>query len=60
MRKYNPQVWATSFSHLVKLSETDKNLNMKAMITHKRIIYHRWAKTNKAQALCLEQDKEAN
>jgi len=35
-KKEDPQVWATSFPHLVTLTKKEKKLNPKAMITHKR------------------------
>ena len=35
-KKEDPQVWATSFPHLLTLTQKEKNLNLKAMITYKR------------------------
>ena len=35
-KKDDPQVWATSFPHLIILKEREKNLKPKAMITYKR------------------------
>jgi len=35
-KKDNPQVWATSFPHLITHAKREKNLNPKAMITYKR------------------------
>ena len=35
-KKEDPQVWATSFPHLLTLSQKEKKLNPKAMITYKR------------------------
>ena len=35
-KKDDPQVWATSFTHLITLTKREKNLNPKAMITYKR------------------------
>ena len=35
-KKDDPQVWATSFPHLITLTHREKNLNTKAMITYKR------------------------
>jgi len=34
-RKDDPQVWATSFSRQLALSEREKSLNTKAIITNK-------------------------
>ena len=35
-KKEDPQVWATSFPHLLTLTQKEKNLNPKVMITYKR------------------------
>ena len=35
-KKEDPQVWATSFPHLLTLTQKEKKLNPKAMITYKR------------------------
>ena len=35
-KKEEPQVWATSFPHLLTLTQKEKKLNLKAMITYKR------------------------
>ena len=35
-KKENPQVWATSFPHLLTLTQKEKKLNPKAMISYKR------------------------
>jgi len=35
-KKDNPKVWATSFPHLITLTEKEKNLNPKAVITYRR------------------------
>jgi len=35
-KKDVPQVWATSFPHLITLTKREKNLNPKAMTTYKR------------------------
>jgi len=35
-KKNDPQVWATSFPHLITLTKREKYLNPKAMITCKR------------------------
>jgi len=35
-KKDDPQVWATSFLHLITLTKREKNLILKAMITYKR------------------------
>jgi len=35
-KKDDPQVWVISFSHLITITEKEKKLNPKAMITHKR------------------------
>ena len=35
-KKEDPQVWATSFPHLLTLTQKEKMLNPKAMITYKR------------------------
>jgi len=35
-KKDDPQVWATSFPHLITLTKREKKLNPKAMITYKR------------------------
>ena len=35
-KKEDPQVWATSFPHLLTLTQKEKKLNTKAMITYKR------------------------
>jgi len=34
-KKENPQVWATSFPHLLTLTQKEKKLNLNAMITYK-------------------------
>ena len=35
-KKEDPQVWATSFPHLLTLTQKEKTLKPKAMITYKR------------------------
>ena len=35
-KKEDPQVWATSLPHLLTLTQKEKKLNPKAMITYKR------------------------
>ena len=35
-KKEDPQVWATPFPHLLTLTQKEKKLNPKAMITYKR------------------------
>ena len=35
-KKEDPQIWATSFPHLLTLKKKEKKLNPKAMITYKR------------------------
>jgi len=35
-KKEDPQVWVTSFPHLLTLTQKEKKLNLKAMITYKR------------------------
>ena len=35
-KKEDPHVWATSFPHLLTLTQKEKKLNPKAMITYKR------------------------
>jgi len=37
-KKDDPQVWAASFLHLITLTEREKNLNPKAMITYKKLL----------------------
>jgi len=54
-KKEDPQVWATSFPHLLTLTQKEKKLNPKAMIT-----YHNWTKANELQRPCFKQDTKAN
>jgi len=60
-KKEDPQVWATSFSHLLTLTHKEKKLNPKAMITYKRpTTIGQKPTSNELQRPCFKQDTKAN
>ena len=58
-KKEDPQVWATSFPHLLTLTQKEKKLNPKAMITYKRPTTI-GQKVNELQRPCFKQDTKVN
>ena len=58
-KKEDPQVWATSFPHMLSLTQKEKKFKPEGNDYLKKT-HHNWTKTHDLQRPCFKQDTKTN